>query len=103
MINLRNETIAAVTEAGKRPDDITYIGDKTHSYSWSRFLRAANWEYNNGYGGAYVNRGLVILFTDGSWLERGEYDGSEWWEYKHCPTVPEGHTPDNQLVLFPTD
>lgn len=23
-----------------------------------------------------------IMFNDESWLERGEYDGSEWWEFK---------------------
>lgn len=22
------------------------------------------------------------------WLERHEYDGSEWWEYKTMPTEP---------------
>lgn len=24
---------------------------------------------------------------DGSWFERHEYDGSEWWEYKEKPAV----------------
>ena len=23
------------------------------------------------------------------WLERHEYDGSEWWEYKQFPVKPE--------------
>ena len=26
-----------------------------------------------------------IWYTDGTWSERGEYDGSEWWEYKKSP------------------
>ena len=26
-----------------------------------------------------------IVFKDRSWLERWEYDWSEWWEYKKCP------------------
>ena len=26
-----------------------------------------------------------IVFKDRTWLERWEYDGSEWWEYKKCP------------------
>ncbi|QNI21485.1 hypothetical protein [Salmonella phage 3sent1] len=30
-----------------------------------------------------------VWFTDGTWLERGEYDGSEWWEYKATPAIPE--------------
>ena len=27
-----------------------------------------------------------ILTNRNSWIERGEYDGSEWWEYKTIPT-----------------
>ena len=26
-----------------------------------------------------------IVFKDKTWLERWEYDWSEWWEYKKCP------------------
>lgn len=26
-----------------------------------------------------------IVFKDMTWLERWEYDWSEWWEYKKCP------------------
>ena len=32
-------------------------------------------------------KNIVIVFEDGTWLERGEYDGSEWWEYKQKPTL----------------
>ena len=38
-------------------------------------------EYDNGYGSQYLY-GLV-LFDDGTWLSRCEYDGSEGWEYNH--------------------
>lgn len=31
----------------------------------------------------------TIWYDDGSWSERGEYDGSEWWERKTCPEIPE--------------
>jgi hypothetical protein len=30
----------------------------------------------------------MIWFKDGSWATRGEYDGSEWWEYHKLPQVP---------------
>lgn len=33
------------------------------------------------YGVAEVNQNLRVVFKDGSWLERQEYDGAEWWEY----------------------
>jgi len=47
--------------------------------------KLGNIEYTSDYGSQHLY-GLV-LFTDNSWLERGEYDGSEWWEYKKAPTV----------------
>lgn len=27
-----------------------------------------------------------MLVGDGWWIERAEYDGSEWWEFKTIPT-----------------
>ena len=41
-------------------------------------------EYDNGYGGQELFG--RILTNKNSWLERGEYDGSEWWEYRTIPT-----------------
>jgi len=52
------------------------------------FLQALNFEYDNGYGGQ--NLFGIVWFTDGTWAERGEYDGSEWWEHRKCPEIPEG-------------
>jgi hypothetical protein len=46
-----------------------------------------DFNYDAGYGSQQLD-GLV-LFNDNTWLERHEYDGSEWWEYKRCPTVDE--------------
>lgn len=45
-----------------------------------------DFNYDEGYGGQklYGN----IWYTDGTWSTRGEYDGSEWWEYHKCPTCP---------------
>ena len=44
----------------------------------------ASIEYDNGYGGQELFG--TIVYKDGTWLERGEYDGSEWWEYRKLPT-----------------
>lgn len=52
------------------------------------FLNGLDFVYDNGYGGQELF-GLVWL-EGGAWLERGEYDGSEWWEFKRTPTIPEG-------------
>ena len=51
------------------------------------FLESLNYDYNDGYGGQEVFG--TIWYKDGTWSERGEYDGSEWWEYKTCPVVPD--------------
>ena len=81
-INFLTETMHALALSGKTPEDVVGIGiDGKSSTSWESFERDANFHYDNGYGGAEINEKLVILFKDSSWLSRGEYDGSEWWEY----------------------
>lgn len=51
------------------------------------FLESLNFEYHNGYGGQELFG--TIWYEDGTWSERGEYDGSEWWEHVVLPEVPE--------------
>jgi hypothetical protein len=50
-------------------------------------LNKLDFEYDDGYGSQEVY-GFVI-FDDNSWLERGEYDGSEWWVHQKTPVLPE--------------
>lgn len=56
---------------------------------YAEFLDKLNFEYDAGYGGQELF-GTVWLMEENTWLERGEYDGSEWWEYNKCPKIPEG-------------
>lgn len=51
------------------------------------FLSNLDYNYDNGYGGQELHG--LIWYEDGTWSERGEYDGSEWWEYKSCPEIVE--------------
>ena len=30
----------------------------------------------------------TIWMKAGTWFDRGEYDGSEWWEFQKCPNMP---------------
>jgi len=53
----------------------------------SLFLSDIDYTYDSGYGGQEVFG--TIWYKDGTWSERGEYDGSEWWEHKSCPEIPE--------------
>ena len=52
------------------------------------FLDAIDFHYHSGFGGQELFG--FIWFEDGTWAERGEYDGSEWWEYKSQPEIPNG-------------
>lgn len=86
-MNLLAETIDFLKDNGKTPDDVKFVQSsqpELHSFSWAEFAAYANKEYDNGYGGNEVYIGLRIV-GDTWWLERGEYDGSEWWEYKEKP------------------
>lgn len=42
--------------------------------------------YDNGYGSQELDG--TIWYTDGSWSERVEYDGYEWWEHREKPKIP---------------
>lgn len=50
------------------------------------FLKSIDFNYDNGYGSQEFEGYLWL--KDGTWAERHEYDGSEWWEYKKLPEVP---------------
>lgn len=51
-----------------------------------QFLQNININYDSGYGGQELYG--TIWYTDGTWSSRGEYDGSEWWEYNKCSAIP---------------
>ena len=51
------------------------------------FLQSLDFEYDSGFGGQelYGN----VWYQDGTWSDRGEHDGSEWWQYQAVPKIPE--------------
>lgn len=60
---------------------------------YENFLDQLNFTYDSGYGGQELFG--IIWYEDGSWSERGEYDGSEWWEHNELPEIPEELKDDN--------
>ncbi len=50
------------------------------------FWKFLDRQYDSGYGSQQLF-GTVWL-QDGSWLTRGEYDGSEWWAHQKRPPIP---------------
>ena len=53
---------------------------------WDQFLSDIDKEYDDGYGGQELFG--TIWYKDGTWSTRGEYDGSEWWDYHCVPEIP---------------
>ena len=100
MENLLRETIEKLNLCGKTPADVRWVGTRdtvknepVPCGSWADFARFADFDYDDGYGGAEVNTALVVVGDDW-WLERrGEYDGSEWWDFKTLPRRPREPTP----------
>jgi hypothetical protein len=58
-----------------------YSSNDLHS-----FLKTLDFEYYEDFGSQFIDG--TIWYTDGTWSDRCEYDGSEWWEYRHVPEIP---------------
>lgn len=95
MTNLLTETLEAMQDAHKTHNDIVYIGSlrSGHRCTWQEYEVIANRNYDAGYGCHEVALDLVIVFGDGSWLERFEYDGSEDWRFKSTMQCPDFELP----------
>jgi hypothetical protein len=93
MRNLLDETRAAIADSGHTPADVVFIGSEEsgHACTWDEFCLLADREYEEGFGAAEVADDLVIVFRDGAKMWRGEYDGSEWWEYSTPFDPPAEH------------
>ena len=86
MVNLLKETKAILKEYGKTIKDIVAVQGADFGIRVDDFIRLADTEYDNGYGSQKVAEDLVVIGNE-FWLERHEYDGSEWWECKECPVI----------------
>ena len=64
---------------------------------YDNFIKKLDVEYDDGYGTQELFG--TIWLTDGTWMDRGEYDGSEWWNLQEVPEIPDyvehphGYTP----------
>lgn len=85
--NLLEETKAILEKNGKFLDNVKWIGCKNFKIFIEDFIKAADHIYNSGYGAPEVATDLLVVGED-FWLERHEYDGSEWWEFKSIPACP---------------
>ena len=82
-MNFLQETTKDIEESGHIPSDIIFMGSVKSGYActWDEFIKLADFEYDSGYGGSYIARDIIVLFSDKQYMERREYDGAEWWDY----------------------
>jgi len=86
-MNLLQETINDLSNNGKTPDDVVWVGSREIKTDWENFRQVADVEYDDGFGATEVATDLLIVGEDW-WMERHEYDGAEWWEFKRMPNEP---------------
>lgn len=90
--NLLEETLSLLIENDKSPDDIITVIFGDFYTNWEQFAEVvADVNYDSGYGTEEINQNIFIVGKN-FWLERHQYDGSEWWEFKTTPTR-ENRTP----------
>lgn len=78
------EILCAVIDFGDKAINLNQGYD---AEEFNEFLNNLDFNYNNGFGGQLLF-GKVWL-TNNVWLDRGEYDGSEWWEHYKYPEIPD--------------
>ena len=86
MRNLGKETISFLKKHGKKWSDVVGVCGNDFQITKEQFLELADKRYDSGYGGNEVALDLKVVGKD-FWLERNEYDGAEWWEYKEIPNL----------------
>lgn len=89
-VNLYDELIEALDKNDKKLSDIKWIGVMGEGcFDTKQFLKIAKeFSYDSGFGLIEINEQLIVVGKDW-WLERHEYDGSEWWEFKTMPVKPD--------------
>ena len=94
MCNLLKETLEILRDNEKSEKDVisvigfAYEAGVPHKikFSFDDFKKLSDFSYDNGFGSATIRMDLKIL-GENWWLERAEYDGSEWWEFKTAPKL----------------
>lgn len=86
-MNLLEETLEVLADYDLTEADVLWVGTHEETISWEAFKKAADFEYDDGFGINEVRGDLRVVGEDW-WLTRGEYDGSEWWDFHRKPEKP---------------
>jgi len=98
MINFLEETKNKLAENGKNIFDVLWYGTKDFVIS-NDIQQLFSFDYDDGFGGTEIPVELIIVGEDW-WMERHEYDGGEWWEFKQMPVKPKSKKPASSLIEF---
>lgn len=88
MTNLLDEIKEDLEYKGKTEKDIIWVGCGDFEIPLDLFWKLAEkTNYDSGFGGQEIANDLIVAGKN-FWLERHEYDGSEWFEFKSLPERP---------------
>lgn len=73
----------------KKPmfEKVAILKENWVNEDWLAFSKDLHFDYDDGYGSQHLFG--IVWFNGGTWLEREEYDGAEWWEHKSQPAIPD--------------
>jgi hypothetical protein len=74
-------------DADKENVDVFWLPVGYGKEAGEKFLAMLDFEYDDTFGSQEVFG--YIWFKDGTWSERMEYDGTEWYVHKSLPEIPE--------------
>ena len=99
VVNFLKETLDKMEENGVRPEDVQYVSTSEVWMTWEEFANIAKrTRYDSGYGLQEIEPSLRVVGIDW-WLERAEYDGSEWWKFCTMPLRSiQRHNPNVSLL-----
>lgn len=87
MQNLKNELNNILIKNKLTLNDILWVGTRDYKINKQKFLDNINFQYDNGYGLRHIATDLIVVGAD-FYIERRDYDGSEWWHFNKIPTEP---------------
>ena len=88
MENLKEEIEEVIEYEKNLGNHLEYIAINGLEVNLTDLLQASDFYYYSGYGVSYINSSIIIMFLDGSYYTRYEYDGLEWFEKTEPPKRP---------------
>ena len=96
-MNLWIEILETLWDNGHHWDEIQWVGSRTVQIPIDHFRDIADSYYDAGHGYPEIPMDLMVVGPDW-WLERHEYDGAEWWEFKQYPVEPSREIKPKKIV-----